>query len=296
MSLRRAVKALGFKDFVKMGFAVATAKKITVSSLPKNETQRRNKVREVGVIGHDLSQQFEIFPEMVKMITGVNIAMINILDGKNQFTIGGSGIQVDPLMAMPQKMSVCQHALLSPEPLIIPDLSKDKRFAGSHLTKPPTNAAFYAGFPLNTPEGLVLGTLCAIHQKPHSIDGEQQRLMKQLAKAVTDQILMRNDQAKLTASQVASMLSSFVRFAPKGSIIELIGFLDFCAFGTAPAETLKNLERDGIVFSSGGEVTLTQDGNDLKSELRLAGGGYLNNQSKTPSVGNDLDGLLSKLG
>ena len=120
--------------------------------------------------------------------------------------------------------------------------------------------------------------------------------MKQLAKAVTDQILMRNEQAKLTASQVASMLSSFVRFAPKGSIIELIGFLDFCAFGTAPAETLKNLERDGIVFSSGGEVTLTQDGNDLKSELRLAGGGYLSNQSKTPSVGNDLDGLLSKLG
>ena len=296
MSLRRAIKAFGFKDFVKMGFAVATAKKIKVARSPKNEFQGRKKVNEVGVIGHDFSQQFEIFPEMVKKIAGVNIAMINILDGKNQFTIGGSGVPVDPLLAMPQKMSFCQYALLSPEPLIIPDLSKDNRFAGSHFTKPPTNAAFYAGFPLNTPEGLVLGTLCAIHQKPHSIDGEQQRLMKQLAKAVTDQILMRNEQAKLTASQVASMLSSFVRFAPKGSIIELIGFLDFCAFGTAPAETLKNLERDGIVFSSGGEVTLTQDGNDLKSELRLAGGGYLSNQSKTPSVGNDLDGLLSKLG
>ena len=296
MSLKRAVKALGFKDFMKMGIAIATARKVTASPPPKNETQRRNKVREVGVIGHDLSQQFEIFPEMVKMITGVNIAMINILDGKDQFTIGASGVPVDPLLAMPQKMSFCQYALLSPEPLIIPDLSKDNRFAGSHFTKPPTNAAFYAGFPLNTPEGLVLGTLCAIHQKPHNIDGEQQRLMKQLAKAVTDQILMRNEQAKLMASQVASMLSRFVRFAPKGTINELIGFLDFCAFGTAPAETLASLERDGIVFSSGSEVTLTQDGNDLKSELRLAVGGYLSNQSKTPSVGNELDDLLSKLG
>ena len=296
MSLKRAVKALGFKDFMKMGIAIATARKVTASPPPKNETQRRNKVREVGVIGHDLSQQFEIFPEMVKMITGVNIAMINILDGKDQFTIGASGVPVDPLLAMPQKMSFCQYALLSPEPLIIPDLSKDNRFSGSHFTKPPTNAAFYAGFPLNTPEGLVLGTLCAIHQKPHNIDGEQQRLMKQLAKAVTDQILMRNEQAKLMASQVASMLSRFVRFAPKGTINELIGFLDFCAFGTAPAETLASLERDGIVFSSGSEVTLTQDGNDLKSELRLAVGGYLSNQSKTPSVGNELDDLLSKLG
>ena len=296
MSLRRAVKALGFKDFVKMGFAVAAAKKITVPPSPKNESQRRNKVNEVAIIGHDFSQQFEIFPEMVKMIVGVDIAMINILDGKNQFTIGGSGIQVDPLLAMPQKMSICQHALLSPEPLVIPDLSKDDRFADSHLTKPPTNARFYAGFPLNTPEGLVLGTLCAVHRQPRNLDDEQQRLMKQLAKAVTDQILMRNEQTKLTASQVAAMLGRFVRFAPEGTINELIGFLDFCALGTAPAEIINDLERDGIVSKSDGKVTFTQDGNDLKNELRLAGSGYLSNQSKTPSVGNELDELLSKLG
>ena len=39
MSLRRAIKAFGFKDFVKMGFAVATAKKINVARSPKNESQ-----------------------------------------------------------------------------------------------------------------------------------------------------------------------------------------------------------------------------------------------------------------
>ena len=295
MSLRRAIKVLGFKDFVKMGFAVATAKKITVPPSPKNESQRRNKVNEVAIIGHDFSQQFEIFPEMVKMVVGVDIAMINILDGKNQFTIGGSGIQVDPLLAMPQKMSICQHALLSPEPLVIPDLSKDDRFAGSHLTKPPTNARFYAGFPLNTPEGLVLGTLCAVHQKPRKLNDEQQRLMKQLAKAVTDQILLRNEQTKLAASQVAAMLGRFVRFAPEGTINELIGS-SISVPGTAPAEIINDLERDGIVSKSDGKVRLTQDGNDLKNELRLAGSGYLSNQSKTPSVGNELDELLSKLG
>ena len=63
-----------------MGFAVATAKKITVPPSPKNESQRRNKVNEVAIVGHDFSQQFEIFPEMVKMIVGVDIAMINILE------------------------------------------------------------------------------------------------------------------------------------------------------------------------------------------------------------------------
>ena len=46
------------------------------------KSQRRNKVNEVAIIGRDFSQQFEIFPEMVKMVVGVDIAMINILDGK----------------------------------------------------------------------------------------------------------------------------------------------------------------------------------------------------------------------
>ena len=73
--------------------------------------------------------------------------------------------------------------------------------------------------------------------------------MKQLAKAVTDQILMRNEQTKLTASQVAAMLGRFVRFAPKGTINALIGFLDFCALGTASAETIIDLERGfGLSF------------------------------------------------
>ena len=82
MSLRRAVKAYGFKDFMKMGIAVATGRKITQSPLPKNEVQRSAKVRELGIVGHDLSRQFEIFTEVVKMITGADISMINILDGK----------------------------------------------------------------------------------------------------------------------------------------------------------------------------------------------------------------------
>ena len=68
---------------------------------------------ETGIIGQDLSSQFEIFGEMVKLVTGADFSMVNILDGKNQFTIGGSGIPIDPLMAMPQKMSICEYALTS---------------------------------------------------------------------------------------------------------------------------------------------------------------------------------------
>ena len=153
MSLRRIIKTFGFKDFVQMGVAAATSRKMAKPAVPGNEALRRVKVAETGIIGQDLSSQFEIFGEMVKLVTGADFSMVNILDGKNQFTIGGSGIPIDPLMAMPQKMSICEYALTSPEPFIVADLSDDERFAGSMMTKPPMNASAYAGFPLNTPEG-----------------------------------------------------------------------------------------------------------------------------------------------
>ncbi|GIR43988.1 MAG: hypothetical protein CM15mP54_08420 [Paracoccaceae bacterium] len=186
---------------------------------------------ETGIIGQDLSSQFEIFGDMVKLVTGADFSMVNILDGKNQFTVGGSGIPIDPLMAMPQDMSICQYALVSPEPFIIADLSEDDRFAGIMMTKPPMNVSAYAGFPLNTTEGVVLGTLCAFHKRPIRLNPEQVRMMRQLAKATTDQILLRTQKANLYASEIGALLGRFVRYAPDGEISELIGFLIFALMG-----------------------------------------------------------------
>ena len=295
MSLKRAVKAVGFKDFMKMGLALATSRKMAIAVPPKNEALRCNKVIETNIIGRELSDQFEIFAEVAKMVTGAQTSLINILDGNNQFTIGGSGMTIDPLLAMPQKLSVCQFALSNIEPLIIADFSKDERFSGTYITKPPISAKAYAGFPLITKEGFVLGTLCVFYHSPSQISDEQIRLMKQLAKAVTDQIILRNEQANLNAEKIAAMLGRFLRFAPKGKIDELVGFLNFCANGIAPPEILHKLKKDKIVVKVNGRFVLSQDGNDLKNELGLAERGFLGNQPSEPSVGRRLDDLLSDL-
>ena len=295
MSLKRAVKAVGFKDFMKMGLALATSRKMAIAVPPKNEALRCNKVIETNIIGRELSSQFEIFAEVAKMVTGAQLSLINILDGNDQFTIGGSGMTIDPLLAMPQKLSVCQFALSNIEPLIIADFSKDERFSGTYITKPPISAKAYAGFPLITKEGFVLGTLCVFYHSPSQISDEQIRLMKQLAKAVTDQIILRNEQANLNAEKIAAMLGRFLRFAPKGNIYELVGFLNFCANGIAPPEILQKLRKDKIVAKVNGRFVLSQDGNDLKNELGLAERGFLGNQTNEPSVGRRLDDLLSDL-
>ena len=120
-------------------------------------------------------------------------------------------------------------------------------------------------------------------------------MMRQLAKATTDQILLRTQKANLYASEIGALLGRFVRFAPDGEISELIGFLDFCAHGAALPEVITALEKDGIITQSDGNWMLTQDGVDLKAELGLAEDGYKGAQINVPSVGSQLEDLLEKM-
>ena len=295
MSLKRAIKAHGFKDFLQMGFAVATSKKIIPPSKPKNEDLRRVKVAEAALIGQDLVQEFEIFCELGKIVSGASQCMINILDGKNQFTIGGSGLPVDPLLPIPQKMTVCQFALLSPEPLIISDLSADERFANSIITKPPINGAAYAGFPLNTPDGVIIGTFCTFHAKATELTIEQTRMMCQIAKAISDHILYRIEGANFTASRVSAMLNQFKLIVPEGTVEELISFLDFCAYGTTSPENLVSLQRDGIISKAKDSWMLSQNGSDLKAKLGLTNAAYRGHQSSSTAHKNQFDDLLNEM-
>ena len=295
MSLKRAIKAHGFKDFLRMGFAVATSKKIIPPSKPKNEDLRRAKVAEAAVIGQDLTQEFEIFCELGKMVSGASQCMVNILDGENQFTIGGSGLPVDPLLPIPQNMTVCQFALLSPEPFIINDLLADDRFSNSIITKPPINGAAYAGFPLNTPDGVILGTFCAFYAKATELTVEQTRMMCQIAKAISDHILYRIEGANFTASRVSAMLNQFKLIVPEGTIEELIAFLDFCAYGTTSKDNLISLQRDGIISKAKDCWILSHDGSDLKAKLGLTNTAYRGYQSSSTANRNQLDDLLNEM-
>ena len=295
MSLRRAIKAQGLGNVMKLGLAIATSPKVATAPVPANEELRVTRVNETGLIGRDVSAQFEIFTEVAKLIMQCDSAMLNLLDGACQYTISGAGENFDPLLGVPQNMTFCQFALISPEPLLVPDASKDQRFAGTPLTKPPLNCRGYAGFPLNTTDGVVLGTLCGTHPEPLILTDTQIRMMRKLATTAAGQIQTMVEQSNLTASRVAGMLGKFQQFAPDGTIDELIGFLDFCARGTTLPAIIEGMERDGIIQDGHGGWQLTRDGTDLRSALGLAPETYRGTEQNLAPKGGGLDDLLGKL-
>ena len=106
--------------------------------------------------------------------------------------------------------SVCKFALAEPDLLIVPDLTQDARTATNPLVTGEPHIRFYAGAPLRTPEGQVLGSLCIIDTvpRPQGLTPDQQADLRTLADQVVNQMQMRravSERDQVVAFQAAEL-------------------------------------------------------------------------------------------
>lgn len=116
----------------------------------------------------------------------------------SQFTFVKSNIGNESSQSIPGKVkrrnSFCQHTLNNGEELlVINDTHDDPRFTGNPYVVSDPYIRFYAGTPLNTPSGNVLGTLCVIDNKPRKLSRREQRVLKLLSKKAMEYLNTRRE-------------------------------------------------------------------------------------------------------
>jgi two-component sensor histidine kinase len=89
--------------------------------------------------------------------------------------------------------SVCAHALVEPDLLVIEDLSIDPRTRDNPLVTGEPHIRFYAGAPLRAANDSVLGSLCVIDGKPRpgGLTEPQSEGLRNLARQVMSQLELR---------------------------------------------------------------------------------------------------------
>jgi diguanylate cyclase (GGDEF)-like protein len=146
--------------------------------IPQDEDIRLKTLRSLNILDTPSEERFDRLTRMAKRMFDVPIALVSIIDENRQWFKSCIGL---PVRETPRDISFCGHAILGVKVFIIPDATKDERFADNPLVTDEPNIRFYAGCPLRFSDGSMLGTLCIIDQKPRDLNDEDIEALKDLA-------------------------------------------------------------------------------------------------------------------
>lgn len=105
----------------------------------------------------------DLVTELATRLFKVEIALVSLVAENRQWFKSRQGLEAS---GTPRSQSFCAHAIEKNGLLIVPDASRDHRFADNPLVLSEPGIRFYVGASLVTPTGLRLGTLCIIGKSP----------------------------------------------------------------------------------------------------------------------------------
>lgn len=144
------------------------------------EVERLAVLRAYEVIDSPQDQSFDGLVEIAAQVCDSKIALVSFVEAERQWFKARVGIEASETS---RDASFCARAVDADDDLVVLDASQDERFADSPLVTGPPNIRFYAGALLRSRDGLPLGTLCVIDDKPRpeGLTPEQTRTLKILA-------------------------------------------------------------------------------------------------------------------
>ncbi len=163
--------------------------------LPPEESARLALLAECHIMDTVAERDFDDLTILASQICGTPIALISLVDEARQWFKSRVGLEATET---PRRLAFCAHAILEPgKLLVVPDATKDRRFAENELVTGELGIRFYAGAPLVMEDGMALGSLCVIDRQPRELSASQRTALEALARQVVSQIQLRRQNVAL---------------------------------------------------------------------------------------------------
>ncbi|MGB1556519.1 MAG: ATP-binding protein, partial [Oceanococcaceae bacterium] len=130
-------------------------------------------------------ERFDRLTRLAQKLFGTRIALVSLVDQDRQWFKSRQGLDAEQTE---RSISFCGHAIASDRLFVVEDTHSDERFADNPLVLGAPHIRFYAGCPLRSEEGFLLGTLCVIDDQPRCFSDSDRESLRALGRLVEEEL------------------------------------------------------------------------------------------------------------
>ena len=213
---------------------------------PDDEKLRLQSLYALNILDTPAEEPYDNLVRILRINFDMPVVAISLIDSHRQWFKAITGLDI---CETSREISFCGHTINQNDLFIIEDTYADKRFKDNPLVTLNPKIRFYAGMPIQSPEGHNIGTICLIDMKPRTFTAKSGKLL-QLYKPIVERELLQNHKHYSYLQHLDQLQKNYIQGVHKKELAKNV--LDFI------------VEETGSEYGFIGEIT---PGNNNKSQL-----------------------------
>lgn len=160
-----------------------------VVSSTSREAERLSRLALLQVVDTDAEPFFDALAAAAQAIAGTPIALVSLVDEHRQWWKANIGLP--DASETPRELAFCAYTIQDDAVMEVRDAPADPRFRDNTLVTDAPGIRYYAGAPIVLSDGLRMGTVCVIDQRPRALEPAQLAALQQLARVAAEGLEQR---------------------------------------------------------------------------------------------------------
>lgn len=174
-----------------------------VSLIPLNDEERLRKLYKYEILDTPADKTFDKIAILAAQIFDTPSAFVSFVDRDRVFFKAKIGT-VAGLDKIPDE-TIATLAVLSADTTVFPDILQEPKLKDTPLAVPDNSVRFYAGAPIRTMDGYLLGTVSVLDATPRVATEKQIQMLNVLSELIVDELELRQTTRNIVRVQTDLM-------------------------------------------------------------------------------------------